>query len=195
MIDVEKIKKLREELELSISECKKALEKTRGDIGKAKNLLIKEQTRLASKRKGRRTEEGVIAAYVHNNQKVGVLLDLRSETDFVARSNKFQDLAHLLTLQIAAMNPRFVGREDVAKELLKEKINNWRSEYKKKDKPESVIEEIIRGKLDKFYQEGCLLEQTFIKDEAKTVKEVIDSYVAEFGENIVVKRFTRYEIG
>ncbi len=195
MIEVEKIKKLREEIELSIAECKKALEKTGGDVEKAKALLVEEQSRLASKRKGRKAEEGIIASYIHNNKKVGVLVDLRSETDFVARSSKFEELAHLLNLQIAAMNPRFVTKQDVSQELLKKKMDKWRSEYEKEDKPESVIEEIVKGKIEKFYQEACLLEQTFIKDETKTVRDIIDSYVAEFGENIVVERFTRYEIG
>ncbi len=195
MIDVEKIKKLREDVELSIAECKKALEKTDGDVEKAKAILIEEQSRLASKRKGRETGEGIIASYVHNNRKVGVLLDLRSETDFVARSSKFEELAHLLSLQIAAMNPLFVARDNVGKELLEEKTDKWRSEYKKEGKPESVIEEIIEGKIDKFYQEVCLLEQTFIKDDTKKVKDMVDAYVAEFGENIVIKRFSRYEIG
>ncbi len=194
MVEIEKIKTLREETGLSLGECKKALEEKNGDMEKAKTFLAKRESRLAAKRKGRSTRQGVITSYVHNNKKVGVLLDLRSETDFVARSDKFQKLAHLLSMQVAAMGPEFVSREKIPNGVLEEKKNEWRKEYEKEGKPEKVVEEIIEGKLEKFEEEVCLLAQPFIKDDEQTVEDLIDSYRAEFGENITVERFTRYEI-
>ena len=194
MVDVEKIKKLRQETDLPIASCKKALEKAGDDMKKAGILLAEEQKRLAGKRKGRSTEEGIITSYIHNNKKVGVLLDLRSETDFVARSDKFEELAHLLNLQIAAMNPRFVSEEMVPEELMEKNKNDWRQGYEKEGKPTHVVEDIIKGKTENYLKEVCLLSQPFIKDDSKSVKEMIDSYTAEFGENIRVERFARYEI-
>ena len=194
MVDVEKIKKLRQETDLPIASCKKALEKAGDDMKKAGILLAEEQKRLAGKRKGRSTEEGIVTSYIHNNKKVGVLLDLRSETDFVARSDKFEELAHFLNLQIAAMNPRFVSEEMVPEELMQKNKNDWRQGYEKEGKPAHVVEDIIKGKTENYLKEVCLLSQPFVKDDTKSVKEMIDSYTAEFGENIRVERFARYEI-
>jgi len=194
MVDVEKIKQLREETGLSLGECKKALETAGGKIEKARSILKKAQKKLASKRKGRAVEQGLIASYIHSNRKVGVLLDLRSETDFVARSKRFYKLAHFLTMQIAAMNPKFIKKEDIPADFLREKREVWKAEFKGQGKPDEVIDDIVEGKMKKLEKEISLFSQPFIKDEDKTVKDVVDSFTAEFGENIVVKRFTRYEI-
>lgn len=192
-MDLEKIKKLREETNISLGECKKALEQAGGDLVRAREVLAEREKKLARKRKGRETGEGVIASYTHSDRRVGTLLDLRSETDFVARSEKFKQLAHDLAMQVAAMKPRFVSASRMEKEYLRKKKEEWREEFS--DKPESVREEIVEGKTEKMKEDICLLSQEFIKQEGKTVREVIQGYVAEFGENIRVERFERYAIG
>lgn len=165
MVSIDQIKKLRQETGISISECKKALEETEGDFEEAKEVLRKWGKELADKKSDRETGEGIIESYIHPNKKIGVLVNLRCETDFVARSKDFQKLAHELCLQIAAMNPLFLKEEDVPKE--------------DKDKDKEGI---------------ALMSQPWIRDETKTVKELIDEYIAKLGENIMVKRFVRYEI-
>lgn len=191
-MDIGKVKKLREETGISLGECKKALEKAGGDLDKARKSLSVRKKKLAQKRKGRETGEGVIGSYIHSDKKVGVLVDLRSETDFVARSEKFEKLAHDLAMQVAALGPEFVSADDIKKGYFDEARQEWKKEFS--GKPEEVVEKIIEGKIEKLKKEMCLLEQPFIKDEDRTVKEVLQSHVAEFGENIKVKRFVRYEI-
>lgn len=194
MISIEKIKQLREETAVSMAECKKALEQSKGDLNKAKEILRKMGEQLANKKQSREAGEGIIEAYIHTNKKIGVLLDIRCETDFVARSKEFQELAHDLVLQIAGMKAEYVKEEDIPKEVLEKEREIYTAQFAKMDKPEEIKKKMVEGKINKFKKEVCLLTQPFIKDPSKTIKDIIHSYIAKLGENIVVKRFVRYEI-
>ncbi len=194
MVSIDKIKQLRAETSISLSQCKKALEESNGDLNKAKDVLRKMGEKLADKKQSRQAEEGVIEAYIHSNKKIGVLVDVRCETDFVARSPEFQELAHDLALHIAGMKPRYVSRDKIAPKDLEKEREIYRAQFDKLNKPDEIKEKMIEGKINKFIKEVCLLEQPFIKDTSKTVKDVIHTYVAKLGEKIVVERFTRYEI-
>jgi len=194
MISIDKIKQLREETAVSISECKKALEQSKGDLAKAKEILRKMGEQLAEKKQSRRAEEGIIESYIHTNKKLGVLLDIRCETDFVARSKEFQELAHDLALQIAGMRAKYIKEEDIPQEVLDKEKEVYKAQFEKMNKPEAIKEKMIEGKLKKFKKEFCLLTQPFIKNPSKTVQDVIHDYIAKLGENIFIKRFVRYEI-
>jgi elongation factor Ts len=171
-VSLEQIKKLREETSLGISECRKALEDSRGDIIKAKELLKKRGLELAAKKSDRITRSGRIASYVHFDNKIGVLLEVNSETDFVARNEEFIRFASDAALHIAAMNPRYIKREDIPQEIIKEQAD-----------PEA------------FYKASCLMEQPFVKDTSLTIKDYLNSIVAKVGENIAVSRFARFQLG
>ena len=188
------LKKLREETLISISECKKALEESSGDFQKAKEVLKKWGKDVSGKRAGRGVEQGVVASYIHSNKKIGVLLELNCESDFVAKNEDFQKLAQEICLQIAAMNPLFVKEEDINEELLNTERKIYKEQLADKGKPQEIIDKIIVGKLEKYKKEICLIFQPWIKDETKTVKDLIDECIAKLGENIVIKRFTKYEI-
>jgi len=194
MISIDQIKQLRQETGISISECKKALEKSNGDIEKAKIMLREWGKELADKKSAREAGEGIIDAYIHPNKKVGVLLDLRCESDFVARSEDFQNLAHEICLQIAAMKPLYATSQDIPKELLDQERKIYQEQFKNSDKPEKIIEQIIEGKLKKYKENVSLMSQKWIKNETKTIKDLINDYIAKLGENITVKKFERYEI-
>ena len=194
MISIDQIKKLRQETGISISECKKALEKAGGDEEKAKIMLREWGEELAEKKSEREAGEGIIESYVHSNKKVGILLDLRCESDFVARSDNFQKLAHEICLQIAAMKPLYVAGENVPSDILENEKKIYREQMKNSGKPENIIDKIIEGKIEKYKKEICLMSQLWVKDGTKTIKELVDEYIAKLGENIIVKRFTRYEI-
>lgn len=194
MMSIDKIKQLREETGVSIAECKKALEETKGDLEKAKEILRKWGKEFAGKKTERETKEGIVESYIHPNKKIGVLVDVRCESDFVARSPDFQKLAHELCLQIAAMNPLFLQEEDIPEEFLDGERKIYKEQFAGSGKPRKVIDQIIEGKLKKYKEGVSLMSQLWIKDESKTVKDLIDEYVAKIGENIVVKRFIRYEI-
>ncbi len=192
MIKTEDIKKLREETQAPVMECKKALEEAKGDFEKAKKILEKAGKARAEKKEQNVTKTGIIEAYVHSNKKVGVLLELRCETDFVAKNQEFQNLAHDLCMHIAAMNPLYISLSKIPEEVINEK----KEEYKKEitDKPPEIIEKIVMGKLEKELQEICLEKQPFIKDETKTVGELIQEAIAKFGEKIEVERFVRFSL-
>jgi len=194
MISIEIIKQLREETGVSISECKKALEKTNGDLEKAKEILRKWGEEVAEKKSSRQTGQGIIESYIHPNKKVGVLLDIRCESDFVAKSKDFQDLSHEICLQIAAMNPLFIKEEDISEDLINKEKEIYKEQLKDSNKPEKIIEEIIEGKLKKYKERVSLLSQLWIKDEEKTINDLMNEYISKLGENILIKRFTRYEI-
>ena len=194
MVDIEKLKQLREETSVSISECRKALQEANGDIEKAKEVLRSFGEKIADKKSSRDTNTGIIESYIHPNKKIGVLLDIRSESDFVSKSEGFKELAHDICLQIAALNPLFVSMENIPEEILdKEKIIA-EAQFKDSKKPENILKEIIEGKLEKFKKENSLLEQLWIKNSEKTIKDLISQQIAKFGENIIIKSFTRYEI-
>lgn len=194
MSSLEAIKKLREKTGVSLSLCKKALDETGGDIEKAKELLRIWGQDLAGKRGGRSTAQGVIEAYIHANKKIGVLVELRCETDFVARNKDFQDLAHELALQVAATNPLYVGPEDIPTEVIEKEKEIYQGQAKKEKKPKAVMNKIIEGKLEKYKKSACLLFQPYIRDETKTIQDLINEYIAKIGENIAVGKFVRLEI-
>ncbi|MDP2820964.1 MAG: translation elongation factor Ts [bacterium] len=191
---LEKIKVLREETGVSIMECKKALKEADGSMEKAKEILRKWGEKVAIKKSERTTEQGIITSYIHTNKKVGVLLDLRSETDFVAKLEEFQALAHDICMQIAAMNPIYISPQDVSQDILDKEREIYLDQMKKDKKPKEVMEKIIEGKVEKFFEEVCLNEQDFIKDQDKKIKDIVKEKIAKLGENIVVKRFVRFQI-
>lgn len=194
MISIEQIKQLREETGLSISEVKKALEQANGDVEKAKEVLRVLGKTLLGKKVSRETKSGVVETYLHSNAKTGVMLDVRCETDFVANSPEFKSLAHELCLQIAAMKPLYVKEEEIPEEFIENETRIYKEQIKDSGKPENIVNQILEGKLKKYKDEICLLSQTWIKDDTKTVKNLIEDTVAKVGENIEVKRFARYEI-
>lgn len=194
MININQIKQLRQETGVSIIECKKALQETNDDFEKAKGLLRQWGRELAGKKSEREAGEGIIESYIHPNKKIGVLVDLRCESDFVAKSADFQKLAHELCLQIAAMSPLFLREEDIPEEFINGEKKIYKKQFKNSGKPEKIINQIIEGKLKKYKEQISLLSQPWIKDEEKTIKDLIDSYIAKLGENIIVKRFIKYDI-
>ena len=191
---LDKIKVLREETGVSITECQKALKEANGSMEKAKEILRKWGEKVAMKKSERTTEQGIITSYIHTNKKVGVLLDLRSETDFVAKSEEFQSLAHDICMQIAAMNPTYIDPKDVPQDIVDKEKEIYLDQLKKDKKPKEVIEKIIEGKLEKFFEEVCLNEQSFIKVQDKKIKDIVKEKIAKIGENIVIKRFVRFQI-
>ena len=189
------IKELREKTQAGMLDCKKALVETNGDMDKAVEMLRKKGLASADKKMGREVTQGIVASYVHSNNKIGVLLELLTVTDFVARNEGFGELAKDICMQIAAANPLYVRIEDVPKEVIDKEREIYREQMKDSGKPANVIDKIIDGKLNKFYTDVCLLEQEFIKDSAVKIKDLIKQKIAVFGENIEVGKFTRYQIG
>jgi len=175
-------------------ECKKALDKSGGDIEKAKKFLREKGEELAGKRAGREAGEGVVASYIHSNSKVGVLLDIRCESDFVAKSDDFKSLAHEICLQIAAAKPQYVKEEDVPEEVIKEEREITLKQHEGSNKPQNVLDQIVEGKIKKMKQEVVLLSQAWVKDEKKTIADLINEKTAKIGEKMEVRRFERYEI-
>jgi len=194
MVTIDQIKQLREETGLSISEVKKALEESKGDVKIAKEVLRILGKTLLGKKTSRETKSGLIDTYLHPNGKTGVLLDIRCESDFVAKSPEFKSLCHEICLQIAAMKPLYVKEEDIPEEFLDGETKIYTEQIKDSGKPENIVKQILEGKLKKYKSEVSLLSQTWIKDDTKNIKNVIEDTVAKVGENIEVKRFVRYEI-
>ena len=194
-VDAKLVKTLREMTGAGILDCKKALEETGGNLEEAVELLRKKGIAKAAKKAGRETKEGLIHAYIHAGGRVGVLLELNCETDFVARNELFKELANEIALQIAAMKPKYVSREDIPKEVIEKEGEIIREAALAEGKPPHIAEKIAEGRLEKFFKEVCLLEQPYIRDDKKTIEELIKEYIAKIGENIKVSRFCRYEIG
>ena len=192
-INADLVKKLREATAIGIMDCKAALIEAGGDLEKATNVLRKKGLASAKKRTGRQALEGIIASYIHHGDKIGVLVEINCETDFVARTDEFKDMARNIAMHIAATNPSYISKEDVSRDVI-EKEREIYSEQSK-GKPEHAIEKIVNGKLEKFFAQFCLLQQTFIKDSKMSVSEYISSKIAKIGENIKVRRFTRYQLG
>ena len=189
------IKELRDKTQAGMLDCKKALIETNGDIEKAIDFLRKKGLVTAAKKMGTETTEGIIASYIHTNGKIGVIVELKSVTDFVAKNEDFVALAKEIAMQIAATNPLFVSPEQVPAELTEREKDIYREQMKSSGKPENVIEKIVEGKLTKYYSEVCLLEQEYIKDNSLKIKDLITQKIAAFGENIEVGRFARFQIG
>jgi len=189
------IKELREKTLAGMLDCKKALTECNGDMEKAVEYLRVKGLASAGKKAGREAKEGVIASYIHTNGKIGGLLELNCETDFVARNSEFQGLAKELCMQIAAANPLYVSPEDVPAADLEREKAIYREQVKESGKPENVVEKIVEGKMKKFYSDVCLLEQEYIKDPKIIVKDLVKNLIATIGENVTVGKFTRYQIG
>ncbi len=194
-ITSEMIKELREKTQAGMLDCKKALVECGGDMEKAVEYLRKKGLASANKRMGREAREGIIASYIHTNSKLGVLLELNCETDFVAKNADFHELAKEISMQVAASNPLYVDIDDVPAEELEKEKDIYRDQMKDSGKPEQVVEKIVEGKLKKFYQEVCLMEQEYIKDPKLTIRDLVKAKIATYGENITVGRFVRYKIG
>mgnify|MGYP001001733282 CR=1 FL=1 len=193
-MSIDQIKKLREETGISISECKEALDNAQGDLEKAKDFLKKKGREIAASKSMRQASQGIVESYIHANGKVGVLLELRCESDFVAKSNQFQELARELTMQIAAMAPLYVSEDNIPDEVVKKEKEIYQEQMKDSDKPAEIVDKIITGKLDKWYAEVTLLQQKWIKDDSKTIKNLIDDLVSQLGEKIEIGQFARFEI-
>jgi elongation factor Ts len=187
------VKQLRDQTNAGMMDCKRALEESGGDPEKAASILRTKGMASADKKSSRATKEGVIASYIHLQGRVGVLIEVNCETDFVAKNVIFQDFVKDLTLQIAASQPLVVNREEVDPALVEKEKEIYRGQVS--GKPAEITEKIVAGKLDKFYSSICLMEQDFIKDSELTIKDYVASKIAELGENIVVRRFTRYAMG
>lgn len=191
----ELLKELRDRTGISIMECKKALEESGGDIEKAIEILRKKGYARAKDKMDRETGEGLVYAYIHLDGKIGVLVEVNCETDFVARNEEFRELAKNIAMQIAAARPKYISIEDIPAEEIEKEKNIIREQLKDSRKPAEIIEKIVQGKLSKYYEEVCLLEQPFIRDDKITVRQFIASHIAKFGENIRVRRFARFELG
>jgi len=189
------VKELRQKTGAGIMDCKQALVENGDDIGKAVDWLRQKGLATAGKKAGRATNEGVIASYIHPGSKVGVLIEVNCETDFVARNDEFQSLVHDLTLQIAASKPVHVRREDIPQSVIDKEMEIYRGQAKEMGKPQAAWEKIAAGKLEKFYQDSCLMEQPFVKDPDIKIADMLTQKIAKTGENITVRRFTRYQLG
>jgi elongation factor Ts len=194
-IDSKLVKELRDKTGAPMMDCKRALEKANGNLEKALDYLREQGVAKASQKAGRSTREGLIYSYIHPGEKLGVLLEINCETDFVARTDDFRNLAKDVAMQVAASNPVAIKREDFPAELLEKEKEIYKAQVLKEGKPEKILDKIVQGKLEKYFQEFCLLEQPFIKDEDRTVKQRIDETIAKLGENITVKRFVRFRLG
>jgi len=189
------VKTLRERTGAAMMDCKKALVETGGDMDKAVDWLRKKGISSAEKKVGRTTNEGLIEAYIHPGSRLGVLIEVNCETDFVAKTPEFRALVKDLAMQIAATHPRTVSREEIATDQIEKELEIYRTQARNEKKPENIVERIAQGKLEKFYQEFVLLEQSFIKDQNRTVKQVITDVISKLGENIGVRRFVRFQLG
>ncbi len=194
-VDMAIVRKLREQTGIGILECKKALEEASGDIDKAVEILRKKGYEKAKSKSSRATNQGVINSYIHSNSRIGVIVEVACETDFVAKNEDFIRFTKDVCLQIAAMNPEYISSKDVPEEIINKEKEIIREQMKNSGKPDNIIDNIVEGKLKKFYSEVCLLNQTFFKDDKFTIESLLTEKIHKIGENIVIKRFTRYEVG
>ena len=194
-ITAEMVKSLRQQSGAGIMECKNALKESNGEVEGAVTFLRKKGLAKADKKADRETSEGTISTYIHPGSKIGVMAELLCETDFVANTTDFQQLARDICMHIAASKPRFVSRDEVTEDILEKEKEIYAAQARDSGKPEKIIDKIVVGKMDKFYEENCLLEQKFIKDSDCTVQDLIKQKIATLGENILVGNFCRFEIG
>jgi len=194
-IDLKLVTELRNKTGLGLMDCKKALVEAEGNLEKALEILRKKGAKIAAKRASKATSEGVIEAYIHPGSRIGALIELNCETDFVARTEDLKGLARNLCIQIAAMNPLYVAPENVSQEFLEKEREIMKDMMKESGKPANVIDKIVEGKLGKLYEEICLLDQPYVKDDKKTVRQAIEEVMGRVGENIKVKRFCRFALG
>ena len=191
----ELVKELREKTGAGMNDCMRALKENNGDIKKSIEYLREKGIASAEKKSARSANEGLIHSYIHANGKVGTMVELNCETDFVARTEDFEVLARDIAMQVAAMTPLYVKREDVPSELIEKEKEIYRAQLAEQKKPEKVIDKIVTGKLEKYYREICLVEQTFIKDDKMNIETLVKEKISKLGENIVIKRFVRFALG
>jgi elongation factor Ts len=189
------IKDLRDATSAGVLDCREALEATDGDFEKAVDYLRQKGMSEAAKRSDSAASEGLIEAYIHHGSQVGVLLELNCETDFVARTDDFETLAHNLALHIAFAAPAYLTREDVPVEEVESEKDIYRKQALQQGKPEHIVDRIVEGRLEKFFEQTCLFEQPFVKNEDKTIRDLLNESITAFGENVIVSRFARYEVG
>jgi elongation factor Ts len=189
------VKELRERTGAGFSDCRAALVEANGIIEKAIEILRKKGQAAAAKKAQREASEGLVGSYIHAGGKIGVLVELNCESDFVARTEAFQRLSHDIAMHIAALDPRYVRREEVTAEMLEKEREIYRAQALGTGKPEQIVEKIVTGKMEKFYEENCLYEQHYIKDESLTIQEMINQAIANLGENISIRRFVRFKVG
>ncbi len=194
-ITAQTVKELRDKTGAGMMDCKKALNETDGDVEKAINYLREKGISKAAKRAGRATSEGIIYSYIHPGSKLGVLLEVTCETDFVARNDEFQNFAKDVAMQIAAANPIAIKREDIDQKLIDTEREIYRQLALNEGKPEKIIDKIVDGKIEKYFAESCLLEQPFVKDNDRTMNNILTELIAKIGENVAIKRFARFMLG
>jgi len=194
-ISAASVKELRERTGAGMMDCKKALVETNGDVAKAGDYLREKGLAAAAKKAGRVTAEGLVESYIHGGGRIGVLVEINCETDFVAKTDEFKALVRDIAMQIAAAKPEYVSREEVPEEILAKEKEILAAQAANEGKPEKIIQKMVEGRIEKFYKELCLLEQPFVKDPDKTVKQLITEKVSQIGENISMRRFVRFELG
>ena len=195
VISSDLVKKLRDKTGAGMMDCKIALTQTNGDMDQAIDYLRKKGAAVAAKRADRETNQGVVEAYIHAGGRIGAMVELNCETDFVAKTPGFKQLAHDIAMQVAAMTPQYVSREQIPQAVLEKELDIYKVQAQNEGKPAQIAEKIAQGRLEKFYQETVLIEQSFIKDSGKTIKDIIDEETARVGEKITVRRFLRYHLG
>jgi len=194
-IDAKVVKALREKTGAGMMDCKKALTEAEGNEEKAIDILREKGLAAAARRSGRAANQGIVDSYIHMGGKIGVLVEVNCETDFVARNDEFREFVRNICLQVAATNPLYLKKDEVPESILEKERQIIKAQALNEGKPEKVIDKIIEGRLEKYYRENCLLEQAFVKDEDLTISDLLTTMIAKIGENIVIRRFTRFEIG
>jgi len=194
-ISIELVRDLRQRTGAGVIDCKTALQEVKGDVDAAIEYLRRKGLATAAKKAGRIATDGLVFSYIHAGGKMGVLVEINCETDFVAKTEDFQNFVKNIAMHIAAANPQYIRREEIPTEVLEREKRIYRSQAVDSGKPEKVLDKIVQGKLERFYSEVCLLEQTYFKDSDLTVKDVLDGMVAKFGENINIRRFARFQLG
>jgi elongation factor Ts len=194
-ISAQLVKQLRERTGAGMMECKAALKEAKGDLGEAEVVLRKKGIASAAKKSGRSAKQGVIASYIHPGAQLGVMIEVNCESDFVARTDDFQELVHDLAMQVAAADPQFIRKEEVTQAALEKEKDIQRSRALAEGKPEKMVDKIVEGRMNKYYEEVCLYEQPFIKENTTSIADVIKAKIAKLGENITVSRFVRFKVG
>lgn len=194
-VDAKAVKELRERTGAGMLDCKKALEEANNDISRAAELLREKGLSAAASKAGRIATEGVVESYIHAGGRIGVLVEVNCETDFVGKTDSFKEFARDIAMHIAAANPRYVRREEVPQEEVEKEKEILKAQALNEGKPEKIIEKMVEGRISKFYEEYCLLEQSFVKDSDKTIDQLLNEKISTIGENISIRRFVRYELG
>ncbi len=194
-ISAQMVKGLREKTGAGMMDCKKALVESGGDEEKAIAYLREKGLSKAAKKSGRATSQGIVGSYIHSNGKIGVMVELKCETDFVAKNEKFQELAKDLAMQVAATNPLCVNPEELPQDVLEKEREIYKNQAMEEGKPENIAEKIVEGRISKYYKEVCLIEQPFIKEDKKSIRDLLNETIAVLGENMQIGRFTRFELG